>query len=94
MKHDLYDRAKSIVVKHTEVGDDMLLKSHREDCVDARCLLVCALGRYGLTDTEIAELMELTRPCVCKLRMSFDDRRRKRMFSILWRQISNELETE
>lgn len=91
MKRELYEQAKDSVLKHTEVSEVLLLSSNREDCVDARCLLVCVLSRHGLTDTEIAEMMGVTRPCVNKLRASFIYRNSKRMFNILWKRISNEV---
>lgn len=92
MKSELYESAMRVVCAHTEVEREMVLSSNREDCVDARCLLIYALYRIGLTDTEIASLTGLTRPCISKLRVSFGDRKSKRMFSILWKQISHELE--
>ena len=92
MKHELYNAAKDSVLKHTEVDETMLLNSNKEECVDARCLLICYLSKVGMTDTEIAELTGLTRQGVGKLKASFDARRMKKMFFILWKRIVNELE--
>lgn len=94
MKHELYNQAVACVLKHTEIGESALMKSNREECADARCLLVCALSRYGLTDTEVAELMGVTRQCVQKLRCSLDLRKRKWSVRTNWQRICHELPTE
>ena len=94
MKHELYNQAVACVLKHTEIGESALMKSNREECADARCLLVCALSRYGFTDGEVAELMGVTRQCVSKLRPSLDVRRRKWSVRTNWQRICNELPTE
>lgn len=94
MKHEIYNQAVSCVLKHTEIGFEMLIKSNREECADARCLLVCALSRFGFTDTEVAELMGVTRQCVSKLRTSLDLRKRKWSVRTNWQRICNELPTE
>jgi len=93
MKHELYEQAVACVLKHTEIGESALMRSNREDCVDARCLLVCALSRYGLTDTEVAELMGVSRQCISKLRGSLDVRLRKWSVRTNWQRICNELPT-
>ena len=94
MKHELYNQAVACVLKHTEIGESALMKSNREECVDARSLLVCALSRYGFTDAEVAELMGVTRQCVQKLRCSLDLRKRKWSVRTNWQRICNELPTE
>ena len=93
MKRELYNQALACVQKHTEIGVE-LMSSNREECVDARCLLVCALSRYGFTDTEIAQLMGVTRQCVSKLRSSLDIRKRKWSVRTNWQRICNELAME
>ena len=94
MKHELYNQTIACVLKHTEVDLRVLMRSNREDVVDARCLLVCALSRYGFTDAEVAELMGVTRQCVQKLRCSLDLRKRKWSVRTNWQRICNELPTE
>lgn len=91
VKRRLYAEAQGIVIATTEVDEEKLLRSNREDCVDARCLLVCALSRYGLTDTEVAELMGVSRQCISKLRGSLDMRLRKWSVRTNWQRICNEL---
>ena len=91
MKHELYNATKDSVLSHTEVDESMLLICNKEECVDARCLLVCALSKCGLKDAEIASLTSLTRPCVCKLRNSFAARN-TRMFLILWKRICADMD--
>ena len=91
MKLELYRSAKESVLRHTEVDEDLLLSSNREDVVDARCLLVCVLAKCGLKDVDIAELTSLSRAGVCKLRNSFS-MRETRMFSILWKRICADVE--
>ena len=94
MKRELYNQAVACVQKHTEVDFKGLMSSNREECVDARCLLVCALSRYGLTDHEVSELMGVTRQCVQKLRCSLDLRKRKWSVRTNWQRICHELSTE
>lgn len=89
----MYGTTIDSICKHVEVERDMLLRSNREDCVDARCLLVCALSRYGYTDTEVSELMGVSRQCVSKLRNSLDVRLRKWNVRMNWQSICNELAT-
>lgn len=93
MKRELYNQALACVQKHTELGVG-LMSSNREEVVDARCLLVCALSRYGFTDTEIAQQMGVTRQCVSKLKSSLDIRKRKWSVRTNWQRICNELATE
>ena len=92
MKLELYRSAKESVLRHTEVDEDLLLSSNREDVVDARCLLVCALAKCGLKDADISELTHPTRAGVCKLRNSFS-MRGNRMFLIEWKRICSDVET-
>lgn len=94
MKRELYRLAKDSVLRHTEVGERELLRSNREDCVDARCLLVCVLSRCGLTDMEVSELMGVSRQCVTKLRGSLDMRLRKWSVRTNWQRICNEVATD
>ena len=92
MKHKLYEQVKNSVLYHCEISDETLMNSNREDVVDARCLLVCALSKCGLKDADIAELTPLTRAGVCKLRNSFS-MRGNRMFLIEWKRISSDVDS-
>lgn len=92
MKLELYRSAKYSVLHHTEIDEELLLNSNKEECVDARCLLVSCLSKCGLKDADIAELTHLTRAGVCKLRNSFS-RRGNRMFIILWKRICSDVDS-
>lgn len=50
-----------------------VLKSNREECVDARCALVFVLGRL-VTDRQLSEMMNVSRQCVNHLRRNQENR--------------------
>ena len=64
---ELWEKAKYLVCDYTELSEEDVLTSNREECVDARYILVGIMGEY-LTDEEIAKLSGLTRECCNKIR--------------------------
>lgn len=87
-----YRRALDIVCQVTGQAD--ILRTNREDAVDARAILIYILSERGITDTQIAGLTSLTRQGVNKLKNSVRYRRKKWAFNSDLQQISNTLATE
>lgn len=63
----LYDQTLWLVSDYTELQQNEILKSNKEECVDARYILAGILSDY-LTDDEIARFTGLTRACCNKIR--------------------------
>lgn len=65
----MYLNIAGIVCRETGVDEQDMLHGNKEECVDARFLLVKALA-LQLTDREVAELIGRTRQCVNAIRNS------------------------
>lgn len=63
----LYSQVMWLVSDYTELNENEIITSNREECVDARYILVGVLSSY-LTDDEIARISGLTRACANKIR--------------------------
>lgn len=68
---DLYQIMMSTVCRHTGVGELELIDSKKEECVDARYLLVYFLSQF-LTDEEISRQTKIPRQSVNRIRNHFD----------------------
>lgn len=90
---DMYNAVKESVCRNTEVNEADMLSSNREECVDARSILVDVLIRKGVTEKEVSSLTGLTRQCVNKLKNGFSHRLRKWSVSTNLQSIDNELAT-
>ena len=88
----LFQRVESKVIQTT--GIKQLFHTNQEEAVDARTILIYLLSEQGLTDTQIAELTNLTRQGVNKLKNSVRYRKSKFSFISDLQQISNELATK
>lgn len=66
-----------IVEEVTGVSASEMLTSNCEEHVDARHILVYVLSCRGYSDTKIAQLTHLTRPCVCMIRNNFKYRQKR-----------------
>ena len=66
---ELYEEVLAVVEEVTDIPRSVILSSNREECVDARFLLVYSLSRM-LTDSEIARLTGRTRRGIAYLRTS------------------------
>lgn len=87
---DLYRIMKAAVCRHTGVGEPDMLASNKEECVDARYLLVHFLARY-LTDEEISKNTGLTRQAVNYIRNHFGQKLRKWSIKSCMEDIGNEI---
>lgn len=83
---EMYLDILRIVEEVTGVSATEMLTSNCEEHVDARHILIYTLSCRGYSDTKIAQLTKLTRPCVCMIRNNFKYRR-KRYFVNLHYQI-------
>lgn len=87
---DLYRIMKAAVCRHTGVGEPDMLASNREECVDARYLLVHFLARY-LTDEEISRQTDIPRQSVNRIRNRFELKMHKWSVRNCLHEISSEL---
>ena len=67
---DFYNAMKRAVSEESGLDEEQILHSNREDCVDARYVLVHSLCLY-LTDGEVGRLTGLSNACVNKIRNAF-----------------------
>lgn len=68
---NLYQETLGIVSDCCKVSKEKIISSKKEECVNARYILVSILGEW-YTDNEIAELTGLSRPCTNKIRNKFN----------------------
>lgn len=67
---ELYKDVIGCVCRHTGFDESLILISNKEECVDARYILVHILSQW-LTDTQIAMITGLSRTCANKIRNTF-----------------------
>lgn len=84
---DMYYEILRIVEDVTGVSAQEMLTSNCEEHVDARHILVYVLGNRGFSDTKIAELTKLSRPCVCMIRNSFKYRRKRYFVNLNYQEV-------
>lgn len=80
-----------IVEDVTGVSAKEMLTSNCEDHVDARHILVYILGNRGFSDSKIAELTGLTRPCVCMIRNNFRFRIKRYFVNLYYQEVYNKV---
>lgn len=83
---ELYEKIKRIVCDYAELLEADILNSNREECVNARYIMVGLLGEY-LTDDEIAKLSGLTRACANKIRNGMRARLNRFSFRCLYNSV-------
>lgn len=88
---ELYTEILSMVCDVTGISHEEILKSNREECADARYLLVRALSRF-LTDNEIGTLIKRTRQGVSFIRSNLN-KINKWTVASNWKAISKLLES-
>ena len=86
---DLYQTVVGVVCNITEINEIDILHSNKEECADARFLLVKALS-YKLTDNEIASLINRTRQGVNSIKNT-TQKLSKWSVASNWKAISKEL---
>jgi len=85
---DLYQTVIGTVCRVTGINENDMLNSNKEDCADARWLLVQFLAAY-LTDSEIADLVGRTRQGVNSIKNT--RKLSKWTVAVNWKEISKEL---
>jgi hypothetical protein len=73
---DLYQIMMSTVCRHTGVGELDMIENNKEECVDARYILIYFLSKY-LTDEDISKNTGLTRQAVNYIRNHFENKMNK-----------------
>ena len=89
-----YAKMKAAVCRHYGIDEECMLRSNREECVDARASLVHAGIEKGLTEAELVQLTGLTQQCINKLRNSVRMREKKWGFRETMKAIRNDLQLD
>ena len=90
----IFQEVVKIVSEGSGINGNDLIHSKKEECVDARSILINLLSELGFTDTLISRYTCLTRQGVNKLKNTFNDRKRNSfILSTNYQQIRNELAT-
>jgi hypothetical protein len=74
MKTKLFNEILSKVSEVTEIDKEEILKSNKEECTDARYILIQLLFKMGFTDTEVSERMGCSRQSVNYAKNHFEER--------------------
>lgn len=89
MKTAIFGDVLGKVSEVMELTPNDVLHSNTEECTDARCILVKVLADIGMTDSEIAKMVGVTRQCVNYSRNHFDERLRKWSVRVGYKECSN-----
>ena len=74
MKTELFNEILSKVSEVTELYPEEILKSNKEECTDARYILIQLLFKMGFTDTEVSERMGCSRQSINYAKNHFEER--------------------
>ena len=74
MKTELFNEILSKVSEVTELHPEEILKSNKEECTDARYILIQLLFKMGFTDTEVSERMGCSRQSINYAKNHFEER--------------------
>lgn len=75
MYREWFEEVKRVVCAVMRLNEEELMKSHREECVDGRFVLVKVLSER-MTDEQIGREIGMTRQAVNRLRNGWKDRKR------------------
>lgn len=92
-KEEIYLDVYNKVIEITGVEKEVLNHSQCENGTDARYLLVNALNKLGMTDTEVSVLLGKTRQSVGYLRHNYK-KSDKWMLANQWKELRKWLESE
>lgn len=84
---DTYLDILRIVEEVTGISASDFLTSNCEEHVDARHILVAIMSERGYSDSRIAKMINLTRPCVCMIRNNFKYRKRRYFVNVHYENI-------
>lgn len=85
---ELYTSTLGYVLEASELSEQELLYSKKEECVDARCVLVELLTQLGFSDSKIAKHTHRTRSAVCMMRNRFRVRSQRKFVAMLMTEVS------
>lgn len=89
---EIYKKMVGVISERTGIDSNDLITSKKEECVDARSILINILSELGFSDNLISKYTSLTRQGVNKLKNSFHDRKKHSyILSTTYQQIRNEL---
>lgn len=71
MKREIFNEVIKKVEETTGVNRDNMMKCTSEECTDARYILIMALCKLGMSDTEIGKFIGRTRQAVNYLKNSY-----------------------
>jgi hypothetical protein len=84
-KKELFDKVCACVSSALGVRIEGCKK---QECVDARTMVVQILVEHGLSEKDIADLLSMTRQGVNKLKNSFPQRMRNWYFRNVWESLA------
>lgn len=87
---ELYQIMMATVCRNTGIGETNMLESNKEECVDARYLLIHFLAQF-LTDEEISRQTNISRQSVNRIRNRFESKISKWSVKNCLHEISSEL---
>lgn len=88
---ELYIEVLRVVEEVTGVPASSILTSNCEEHVDARHILVNVLCNYGFSDTRIAGMTKLTRPCICIIRNNFKYRIKRYLVNLYYEEVLHKI---
>lgn len=74
MKTELFNEIINKVAEVTELDKESILNSNKEECTDARYILIQLLFKMGFTDTEVSERMGCSRQSINYAKNHFEER--------------------
>lgn len=93
VENNIYQAVLNTVCRVTGIDQQLLFKSNKEECVDARSILVNKLSNIGFTESRIVYFTGLTQQCINRLKNSFSERRNRFSITINSQQVDKELTT-
>ena len=90
----IFNEVVNIVSVRTGIDDNDLIHSKKQECVDARSILINLLCTLGFPDSLTARYLGITRQGVNKLKNTLEDRKRHSfILSTCYQQCSNDIAT-
>lgn len=86
-----YQQIFSAVCRHYGLEEARLLRSNKEECVDARATLVHVCICRGMSEAELVQLTGLTQQCINKLKNSVRQREKGWSFRETLKAVMNDV---
>lgn len=88
---EFYQESKNIVCRVTGTDGKRLFCCNKEECVDARYILVAVMSKY-LTDDEISRTTGISRSCANKIRNGFKGKMQKFSFRCMYHSVLKDVD--